>query len=109
LKPLLVRVEPGEEVLTTIREAADGRVLSPRALILIGAVDEVTLSVMKKTDASEDLIRQYCEPMEMHGTGEIREGDVHVHATFAGEDQVVMGHVHSAKVHANFVDVYLTS
>lgn len=109
MKPLLVRVEKGEELLTAIREAADGRVLVPRALILIGAVDEVVLSVMKKDDANIDQLRRYRQPMEMHGTGEIGRGEVHVHATFAGEDVIAVGHVHSAKVETNFVNVYLAS
>lgn len=106
---LLVRVEKGEELLAAIRDAADGRVLAPRALVLIGAVDEVELSVMPKNNAASDLYRVYDQPMEMHGTGEISDDKIHVHATFAGEDIVVVGHVHRAIVEHHFVNVYLAS
>lgn len=104
---LLVTVAKNESLFPSIQEAIRRAGITSGALTLIGAVDYVMLSVMHKTDPSQDLFREYDQPMEMHGVGEIKDGNIHLHATFAGEDIVVAGHVHHARVENFFVNVYL--
>jgi hypothetical protein len=42
------------------------------------------------------------------GTGEIRDGKVHIHAVFGTEgDVTVSGHLHWAKVETHFANVYI--
>lgn len=43
-----------------------------------------------------------------HGSGEIKDGAVHVHATFGVEgDRAVVGHVHAAHIGTWFARAYL--
>lgn len=104
---LLVTVGKDENLLPVIEEAARKASVANAALTLIGAVDQVELSVMQRVNASKDMHRIYDQPFEMHGTGELRDGTAHVHATFAGEDLIVAGHVHWAVVEHHFVNVYV--
>jgi uncharacterized protein len=71
-------------------------------------VDTFTVSTMPATDATTDVITTYDRPAEMHGAGEITDGQVHIHATMAVEgDRGVSGHVHSAQVGTWFARAYL--
>ncbi|WP_239132766.1 PCC domain-containing protein [Paractinoplanes durhamensis] len=104
----LVKVAKGQEVLATIAAAAAGLGITDGAITLIGAVHEVRISVMRKNDALTDLIRDYAQPFELTGTGELAGGQIHVHATLAGEDLTVAGHLHAATVRDFFVHAYLS-
>lgn len=104
---MIIIVKQGEELIETLTRTFQKYNVGDGALTLIGAVDEVELSVMQKHNAGVDLLRLYQQPMEMHGTGEINGGKVHVHATFAGEDIIAAGHVHRALVETHFVNVYV--
>lgn len=103
-----VKVERDQEVVSTIESAAAALGVTNAALTLIGAVHEASISVMRKSDASTDLVCDYAQPFELSGTGEITNGKVHIHATLAGEDVVVAGHLHEATVRDFFVHAYLT-
>ncbi|MDT3398487.1 DUF296 domain-containing protein [Streptomyces sp. B1866] len=75
---------------------------------LIGAVDSFTVSTMPRTDASQDVVTSYDQPAEMHGTGEIVDGKVHIHATMAVEgDRGIAGHVHRATIGTWFARAYI--
>jgi predicted DNA-binding protein with PD1-like motif len=104
---LLVYVGRGEEVITTIKAKADELKIRNASISLIGAVGEAEISVMKKDDPKTDYIRRYTQPMEVHGTGEIESGYVHLHVTLGGEDLTVAGHLHSAVVHDFFIRAYI--
>ena len=104
----LVRVARDQEVLATITEAAAKLHVTAGAITLIGAVHEARISVMRKSNAQDDLIRDYAQPFELTGTGELVDGEAHIHATLAGEDIVVAGHLHAATVRDFFVHAYLS-
>ena len=104
----LVTVGKDQEVLETVQSAVERLGVAAGAITLIGAVQESTLSVMKKDDALTDYLRSYDQPFELTGTGEVVDGTVHIHATLAGEDLIVAGHLHSAMVRTFFVHAYVT-
>jgi dihydrofolate reductase/predicted DNA-binding protein with PD1-like motif len=104
----LIKVGKDQEVLATIGRAVAALGVTDGAITLVGAVHEARVSVMRKSDALDDLIRDYAQPFELTGTGEITGGTVHLHATLAGEDLVVAGHLHAATVREFFVHAYVT-
>lgn len=101
-------VGPGEEVMEKLQELVGLSPVTHGSMTLIGAVHECTVSVMRKDDAQNDLLRSYDQPFELTGTGEIVNGEVHVHVTLGGEDLVVAGHLHRAMVRNFFVHCYVT-
>jgi predicted DNA-binding protein with PD1-like motif len=63
---------------------------------------------MPADDATKDVITDYDMAAEMHGTGEITDGAVHVHATMAvAGDRGVAGHLHRAEIGTWFARVYV--
>jgi predicted DNA-binding protein with PD1-like motif len=104
----ILQVDKGEEVMDKLRELVELSRVTHGSMTLIGAVHECTVSVMRKDDALNDLLRSYDQPFELTGTGEVVNGDVHVHVTLGGEDVVVSGHLHRAMVRDFFVRAYLT-
>ncbi|WIM94263.1 DUF296 domain-containing protein [Actinoplanes oblitus] len=103
----LIKVEKDQEVLATIGEAVANLGVTNGSLTLIGAVHEARVSVMHRDDAMVDRMRSYAQPFEMSGTGEIVNGEVHIHAWLAGEDLIVAGHAHELWVRDFFVRAYL--
>ncbi|MHC5905859.1 PCC domain-containing protein [Streptomyces sp. S6] len=97
------------ELLETIAQRAKELGITNGAIVsLIGAVDTFTVSTMPASDASADVITDYDLPAEIHGTGEITDGTVHIHATMAVEgDRGVSGHVHRAQVGTWFARAYV--
>lgn len=98
----------GEEVLATIQAAVSADGIAAAAITLIGAVQQATVSVMKRDDAQEDLVLGYEQPFELTGTGEVVDGRVHLHVTLGGDGLVVAGHLHRAVVRDFFVRAYVT-
>jgi predicted DNA-binding protein with PD1-like motif len=75
---------------------------------LIGGVDSFTVSTMPAHDAKADVVTTYDLPAEMHGAGEIIDGQLHVHVTMAVEgDRGVSGHLHRAHVGTWFARAYV--
>jgi len=97
------------ELMETITQRAKELGIANGAIVsLIGGVDTFTVSTMPASDASSDVITDYDLPAEMHGTGEITDGAVHIHATMAVEgDRGVSGHVHRAQVGTWFARAYV--
>ena len=104
----LIQVDRKHEVVDTIRRAVHQRNISDAVITLIGAVSEAEISVMAKDNEKIDYIRRYHQPLELSGTGEVVDGDVHLHVTLAGEDITVAGHLHRATVGGFFVRAYIT-
>ena len=104
----LYKILSGQEVMGSLQRQVSDDDIANAAITLIGAVHESTVSVMRKDDALKDLLRSYDQPFELTGTGEVVNGEVHVHVTLAGEDVVVAGHLHRAVVRDFFVRAYLT-
>ena len=75
---------------------------------VIGGVDQITISSMRKEDATKDVLNEYDEPLELSGTGSVDSGNVHIHVTLGREgDQALFGHLHSAFATTWFVDVHI--
>ncbi len=106
---LKFKILPGQEVMTVLKEEFQKRGLREGAIAsVIGAVDECCISNMPKADAKQDILAEYREPMELSGTGEIRDGEPHIHCVLSKEgDSTVHGHLHWAKVTSWYVAVYL--
>lgn len=90
------------------RQAEERDITNAAIVRLIGGVDSFTVSTMPADDASKDIASSYSLPAEMHGSGEIKDGVVHVHATMAVQgDHAVAGHVHRAQIGTWFARAYV--
>lgn len=105
---ILLAVKPGEEVIETLtRRAAEEGISNGAVVSLIGAVDAAAISNMPADDAGRDIVTEYQQPLELSGTGEIRDGKVHIHVVLGREgDVAVAGHLHRADVKTFFVHAY---
>jgi len=106
---LIIDVPTGAEVLETATKRLAEEGISTGVIVsIVGAVDRCRISTMPRDDASKDIIRDYAEPFEMLGNGEVREGVPHVHCTVGREDGLALaGHRHSAHVGHWFVRLYV--
>jgi predicted DNA-binding protein with PD1-like motif len=106
---IVLVVEPGNEVMQTLRRLAAEHGVHDAAIVsLIGAVDACAISNMPASDARSDIITEYAQPCELSGTGEITDGAVHIHVVLGREgDVAVSGHLHWAKVETFFVHAYV--
>ncbi|WP_380495355.1 PCC domain-containing protein [Streptoalloteichus tenebrarius] len=93
------------ELIDSLTEQARERGIADAAIVaLIGGVDSVAVSTMPADDPTRDVITTYDVPAETHGSGEIKDGVVRIHATMAvGGDRAVSGHLHRAQVDTWFV------
>ena len=108
----VVRLDPGEELIASLRQVAEERHITAAHLTGLGSVDIVTLGFLDPTE-NEYVKRRFEERMEISGlTGSISmEGDrphVHVHAVVSPREFLAYaGHIHDAKVGAA-LEVYIT-
>lgn len=106
----VLEVTNDELMESLTRQAAEHGITDAAIVSLIGGVDSFTVSTMPADDASKDLVSTYSLPAEMHGSGEIKGGVVHVHATMAVQgDRAVAGHVHRARIGTWFARAYVIS
>ncbi|GAA3000276.1 PCC domain-containing protein [Actinokineospora diospyrosa] len=107
---IVLDVTNDELMESLTRQAGERGIVNAAIVSLIGGVDSFTVSTMPVDDARKDIVSSYSLPAEMHGSGEIRDGVVHVHATMAVQgDRAVAGHVHAAQVGTWFARAYLIS
>ena len=106
-----IEFSKGDEVIGKVNEELCRLGVSRGAVIsLIGAVDSCCISNMDKSDAYCDIETVYSEPLEASGSGEIKDGEVHLHCVFGRQDNsAVTGHLHWAKVKSWFVAVHVIS
>lgn len=106
---IVLEVKPGHEVMAELYLQAITESVTDGAIVsLIGAVDSFSVSTMPAGDATADVVTVYDQPAELSGTGEIVDGDVHIHAVMAVEgDRAVSGHLHRAAVATHFVRAYV--
>jgi predicted DNA-binding protein with PD1-like motif len=104
-----VQVGTGQEVVETVAAELGSRGVREAAIVsLIGAVDSCCLGTMTRSDARRDVLTEYHEPVELAGTGEVRDGRPHIHCAAAREGGPAHGgHLHWAKVETWFVNVYV--
>jgi len=93
---ILISVQPGEEVMATLERKLSEQGITNGAIVsLIGAVEGCCISTMAADDYAKDILTEYAEPFELTGTGEIKDGKVHVHVVLGREgDEAKAGHLH---------------
>jgi uncharacterized protein len=79
----VLEVTNDELMESLARQAKELGIANAAIVSLIGGVDSFTVSTMPADNASKDIVSTYSLPAEMHGSGEIKDGAVHVHATMA--------------------------
>ena len=107
---ILLTVTPGEEVMESLsRQLAEQDVRDGAIVSLIGAIDSCRISNMPKTDASDNIFSEYKQPFELSGTGEIKDGALHIHCVLGTDDadRALAGHLHEARVEHWFVNAYV--
>jgi predicted DNA-binding protein with PD1-like motif len=106
---LLISVQPGEEVMESIsRQLAERGIINGAVASLIGAVDACGISNMAKSDYRDDIITELKQPLEFSGTGEVKDGRLHIHCVVSGEGNAALGgHLHWARVENFFVNAYV--
>lgn len=106
---ILVSVQPGQEVISTLKaELQAGGVANGAIVSLIGAVEGCCISTMAADDYANDILTEYAEPIELTGTGEVTDGEVHLHVVLGREgDEAKAGHLHWAKVEHFFLNAYV--
>ncbi|MEU4803982.1 DUF296 domain-containing protein [Actinosynnema sp. NPDC023587] len=104
----VLEVTNDELMESLTRQSKERGIMNAAIVSLIGGVDSFTVSTMPADDAGKDLVSTYSLPAEMHGSGEIKDGVVHVHATMAVQgDRAVAGHLHRAQVGTWFARAYV--
>lgn len=109
----VLRLDPGDDVLTAIRDLAQREKIAAGTLTGLGSVDAVTLGFLDPA-SGEYVKRRFEERMEVAGlTGSLSmDGErphVHLHAVVSPREFLAYaGHVHDAKVGA-VLEVYVTA
>ncbi len=104
-----IHINPGEEVIEVVSKYLFQNNIKDGAFVsIIGAVDECCVKTMPKEDAKQDIAKEYHEPMELSGTGEVRDGKPHIHCVLGREDKTtVSGHLEWARVKSWYVNIFL--
>jgi predicted DNA-binding protein with PD1-like motif len=106
---IMVSARPGDEVMESVsRQLKEHGVTNGAIVSLIGAVDACGISNMLRSDASRDIITEYTQPLELTGTGEVKDSVLHLHVVLGREgDAAIAGHLHWAHVRTFFVNAYV--
>ncbi|GIF75973.1 PPC domain-containing DNA-binding protein [Asanoa siamensis] len=106
---ILIEVGAGQEVIRTLTDEVAAQGIRNGAIVsLIGALEGCAISTMAADDYAKDIVTEYTEPMELTGTGEIRDGAVHVHVVLGRQgDEAKAGHLHWGNVDHFFVNAYV--
>lgn len=101
-------VQDGEMIESLTRQIKEAGIVNGAIVSLIGGVDRFTISTMPADDATADTVSSYALPGEMHGSGEIVDGVLHIHATMGVQgDRAVVGHLHEAHIGTHFARAYV--
>lgn len=106
---LLVSAQPGDEVMESLSAQLKQHGVTNGAIVsLIGAIDTCCISNMPADDASQDILTEYHQPFELSGTGEVKDGTLHLHVVLGRQGDVALtGHLHWARVQTFFVNAYI--
>jgi predicted DNA-binding protein with PD1-like motif len=106
---VLIDIREGE-VVEQLQKAVAERGIQNAGIHLVGGVDSFTISTMPADDAAQDIVTTYDQPAELTGTGEVVDGQVHVHVVCGIEGDVAKaGHLHAATVETFFVRAYVNA
>ena len=105
----LISVQPGEEVMDSLSKQLKEHGITNGAVVsLIGAIDACAISNMPAGNAREDIVTEYRQLFELSGTGEVKDGVLHLHVVLGREgDTALTGHLHWAQVDTFFVNAYV--
>jgi predicted DNA-binding protein with PD1-like motif len=104
---IVIDIRDGE-VVEQLQKAVTERGIRNAGIHLLGGVDSFTISTMPAHDATQDIVTTYDQPGELTGTGEVVDGQVHVHVVCGIEGDIAKaGHLHAATVHTFFVRAYV--
>ena len=104
----VIEVRGAELFAEIAHQAAELGIRDAAIVTLIGAADEFTISTMPAGDATKDVITEYGLPAEMTATGEIVDGQPHIHAVMAVEgDKAIAGHLRHAWIGTHFARAYI--
>jgi predicted DNA-binding protein with PD1-like motif len=105
----LISVQPGEEVMDSLgKQLKEHGITNGAVVSLIGAIDACAISNMPAGNAREDIVTEYRQPFELSGTGEVKDGVLHLHVVLGREgDTALTGHLHWAQVDTFFVNAYV--
>ena len=108
---LKFKINPGKELMEVLTKEFEKRNLQDGAIVsVIGAFDECCISCMPKNDPMKDVLTEYYEPVEVNGTGEIKEGKPHIHINLGRENnQTASGHLHWGKVKSWYATVFVVA
>lgn len=70
------------------RQLKEAGVTNGAVVSLIGAVDACGISNMAEADVKNDILTEYRQPFELSGTGEIKDGVLHLHVVLGREGDV---------------------
>jgi uncharacterized protein len=106
---LFISAQPGDEVMESLSRQLKTHGITNGAIVsLIGAVDACGISNMPKGNANQDILTEYHQPFELSGTGEVKDGVLHLHVVLGREGDVALaGHLHWAQVRTFFVNAYV--
>lgn len=106
---LKVTINSGEEVIATLTKFLQKEKIKNGAIAsVVGALDSFSLSTMAKNDGKKVLVKDYHEPVELTGTGEVEDGVPHLHVVVGREDAAALcGHLEWGKVKDWFVHIYI--
>lgn len=106
---LFISAQPGDEVMESLSRQLKAHGVTNGVIVsLIGAVDACGISNMPKDDSGRDIVTEYQKPFELSGTGEVRDGMLHLHVVLGQEgDAALAGHLHWAHVRTFFVNAYV--
>jgi predicted DNA-binding protein with PD1-like motif len=105
----VISVKPGEEVIEKVTAELARRDVKNGAIVsLVGAIDHCRISNMPKGDPRRDILAEYEQPLEMAGTGEVKDGIPHIHCVLGREgNSSLAGHLHWARVETWSVNAYV--
>lgn len=98
-----------EELITALnRKMREVGITQGAIVSLIGAVEEFGLSVVTAGDPRKSEITTYGTPAEMTGTGEVVDGEAHIHVAMGMEGgRTLVGHLTHATISTHFARVYV--
>lgn len=104
-KTYIVRIDPGEEIVTKVAELATKEKIALAHVNALGAVNEITVGVFDtvKKEYHANTFTGLYEIVSLHGTITEKDGHPYLHLHMsAGDEQgrVIGGHLSAAKVSA---------
>lgn len=97
------------ELLTELAEQLKEKGIDRAALSVIGGVDSFTIITMSALSAEDRNEYAYDQPAELTGTGELVDGELHVHVSCGLEGgKARVGHLKEAHVRTWFAKVHVT-